>query len=210
MDTTNRRLVAVFPDRQIAERAVEDAVGAGARREDISIGEELDERAAMRGEMRQELESAWISPQAAVAVPKEAAKGAGVMVLVYGIACAVLAMLLAPFILGDLPTVARMLILAAIGFTAGATIGIVVGPGFAAKGPNESIAAERGVTVALPLTDNGLREVFRNAGAIRVDEVTDQGEPIINLTSGGDGEDRGAMERTADDLTEDSRPFNRN
>lgn len=202
MDTTNRRLVAVFPDRQIAERAVQDAVGAGARREDIRIDEELDERASMRGEMRQELESAFISPQAVVALPKEAAKGTGAMVLLYGLACGLAMMVLAPFVLSDMGLGARLAILGGIGFVAGATIGIVVGPGFSAKGPNEPIAAERGVTVSLPLTDEGLAEIFRNAGAIRVDEVTDQGEPIINLTSDGDGEDRDGLERMSDTLSE--------
>lgn len=200
MDTTNRRLVAVFPDRQSAERAVEDAVGAGARRSDIRIGEELDERAAMRGEMRQELESSFVSAQGAFAYPKEAWKGGALMTLLCAAACAVLLMLLAPFVLTDLSLGLRLVILGGIGLVAGSTIGIIVGPGFSAKGPNESMATERGITVSLPLTDNGLGNVFRNAGAIRVDEVTTQGEPVINLTAEGDGADRTASERMSDNL----------
>lgn len=212
MDTTNRRLVAVFPDRQSAERAVEDAVGAGARRSDIRIGEEMDERAAMRGEMRQELEGSFVSAQGAFAYPKEAWKGGAVMTLLCAAACAVLLMLLAPFVLSGLGLGLRLLILGGIGLVAGSTIGIIVGPGFSAKGPNEPMATERGVTVSLPLTDHGLEDVFRNAGAIRVDEVTTEGEPIINLTAEGDGKDRGPVERMTDDLTDDkggSVPFNR-
>ena len=212
MDTTNRRLVAVFPDRQSAERAVEDAVGAGARRSDIRVGDEVDERSAMRGEMRQELESSFISAQGAFAYPKEAWKGGGLATLLYGAAGALALMLLTPFVLTNMGIGARLLILGGIGLVAGATIGIIVGPGFSAKGPNEAIAAERGVTVSLPLTDEGLPKVFRNAGAIRVDEVTAAGEPIINLSSEGDDEDRGAVERMTDDLTDNkggSVPFNR-
>ncbi len=210
MDTTNRRLVAVFPDRQLAERAIEDAVGAGASRSEIRIGEDVDERAAMRGEMRQELEGAVLSAQAVIALPKEAAKGTAAMILLYGVACAAALMLLTPFLLTDLSIPLRLLILGGIGFVAGSTIGIVVGPGFSAKGPNEPIAAERGVTVSLPLTDPGLRNVFRDAGAIRVDEVTDEGEPVINLAAEGDGQDRSASERMSDTLTEgegESQPY---
>lgn len=212
MDTTNRRLVAVFPDRQSAERAVEDAVRAGANRSDIRIDEELDERAAMRGEMRQELEGSFVSAQGGFAYPKEAWQGGALMILAYGAACALALMLLTPFLLTDLSVGLRLLILGGIGFTAGGTIGLIVGPGFSAKGPNERIAAERGITVSLPLSDSGLENVFRNSGAIRIDEVTDQGEPIINLTADGDGHDRGPIERMTDDLTDSeggSRPFNR-
>ena len=212
MDTTNRRLVAVFPDRQSAERAVEDAVSAGANRSDIRIDEELDERAAMRGEMRQELEGSFVSAQGGFAYPKEAWQGGGLTTLICGVVLAVGAMLLAPFLLPNLGLGLRLVLLGGIGFVAGSTIGIIVGPGFSAKGPNERIAAERGVTVSLPLSDSGLENVFRNSGAIRIDEVTDQGEPIINLAAEGDGHDRGAMERMTDDLTDSeggSRPFNR-
>ena len=212
MDTTNRRLVAVFPDRKTAEQAVEHAVGAGVDRSLIRMDEELDERASMRGEMRQELEGSFVSAQGAFAYPKEAWKGGSLTMLLLGVVGAVGLMLLTPFVLTDMSIVARLVILGGIGLVAGSTIGLVVGPGFSAKGPNEPIAAERGITVSLPLNDEGLRNVFTNAGAIRVDEVTDEGEPVINLASEGDGEDRGGLERMSNDLTADdggSVPFNR-
>lgn len=212
METTNRRLVAVFSTGDDAERAIERAVDAGVSRDDIQMGDAA-ERASMRAEMRQELEGSLISPQAAVALPNEAAKGALGTSLLYGVACAVALMVLAPFLLDDMNLLGRLAILGGIGFVAGSTIGIVVGPGFAAKGPNEPIAAERGIPVSVPLTNDRVREIFMSAGAIRVDEVTDAGEPIINLSSEGDGQDRSAAQRTADDLADSdggSRPFNRN
>ncbi|MFP5326632.1 MAG: hypothetical protein ACLGHT_04020, partial [Acidimicrobiia bacterium] len=129
-----------------------------------------------------------------------------------GVIGAVVIMLLAPFVLTDMSVVSRLVILGACGFVAGSTVGLVAGPGFSAKGPDEPVAAERGVTVSMPLTDPGMREVFSNAGAIRVDEVTDQGEPVINLEAEGDGQDREGVERMADDLTDSEGgnvPFNR-
>lgn len=212
MDTTKRRLVAVFATDEGAERAIEQAVEAGVARDEIQMGDAA-ERASMRAEMRQELEGSLLNAQAVIALPKEAAKGAGATAILYGVACALAMMVLAPFLLTEMSLVARLVILGGIGFVAGSTIGIIVGPGFSAKGPNEPIAAERGITVSVPLTSDGLRDVFTNAGAIRVDEVTEQGEPIINLASDGDGRDRSASQRMSDILSDsegESEPYTRN
>jgi F0F1-type ATP synthase assembly protein I len=183
-DTVNE-VVAVFRNEHDAEEAARDVrsvLGRGPR-----IGGRDAEVESLKSEMREELEHTIAGPGNIGPFTKEMTKG-----IVVGVTLGVIVgfVVTVPLGLVPFPTVGlglRLVIAGFVGAFAGATVGFVDGGGFAAKGPLEPLAAERGTPVVIDVrTPDEVRratDAFRRHGAIRVDLTTADGTPVTTLTT---------------------------
>lgn len=187
--------LGVYEDQEQAEVAAERARTAGANGCGIRIGDEGDSTASLEAEMREEMEESWLSPQAAFVATKEAAKG---LSLATPIGAALGALITVPFALtmafGVSQLWIRLLIAVGIGAMAGGTVGFIVGGGMAIKGPDEPLAAERGVTVRVADATKQVVDALADEEPIRLDTVAPSGRKTSTVKT--------EEERTADGVVE--------
>jgi hypothetical protein len=173
----DRHLLGVFRSRATAESAAKRTRAAGVDDEQIHVDRHEDTITSLRAEMRAELEDSWFSPQAAVMLTKEAAKGSIVAILVLGTIGAVIGGILALIFSFGLTLWLRLLLFGAVGATAGATVGFVIGASAAQKGAQKRLAAERGVTVRVEDTGPEVEQLLSKEEPIRLDVVAADGTP---------------------------------
>jgi hypothetical protein len=191
---SERELLVVYPDADRAERARAAVLAAGVPAEDVRIDAEPDRVASFRMEMHEELERAWIVPQAGLAHTKEGARG---FAFTTGIGAAV--GLVAAFPLALIGTAStypvRLLVWAVVGMAFGAAIGVVAGPGIASVRPDAQMAAARGVLLRVRHDSPQLRALLADLAPLRMDELTSDDEPIETLLTEGP---RGVKETVED------------
>lgn len=168
-------LIGVFEDEQAAQEAA-NAAGGGR------VGEGRDEQSALRAEMREETDHAFVGPGNVGPFTKEMTKGllwgtflAGAIGLLLGLPFGFI-----PF--GDATLVTRLFITGGVGAFAGATLGFVLGGGWGGADSDKKLAAERGVTVAAPDTPTTV-EALLEKGPIRVDRVRTDGQPVSTVAT---------------------------
>ena len=177
-----RELIGVFEDEQAAQAAAERVAGRGVDRSQVRVGDHRDEVTSLEGEMREEMDQSFLSPQAGFILTKEMAKGAGIALPVAVAAGALLALPFGFISFGGLVLWTRLLTMAAIGGAAGAVFGFILGGGLAAKGPAEPLGTEKGTTVGVNTSDPGVAEALAEEKPIRVDTVGD-GQPVGTVTT---------------------------
>lgn len=178
------RLVGVYRDEQSAREAAEAAEAAGAW--DVEVAAEPDRVAALRGEMREEVEHAWGGPSVGV-YTKEMARN----VPLWTAAVAALGILVAlPLgFLGpeSVPLVTRLVVAGFVGAVFGGTVGFLVGGGFfdVRRKARDELAAEAGVVVGAWAASGDVARAMCGSNAIRVDRVASDGQPVDTLTTDG-------------------------
>lgn len=183
MDKQGNTLIAVFATRREAEDVSRRVRAAGASESSVRLADPRDEVASMQGEMRDEMENSFVSPQAALALDKEGARSMAVLLPIATLAGALLFAPLA-FVDFGLSFAGRLLIVAACGAVAGATFGFVMAGGLGAKGSSPRLASEEGVTLRIVDPNASVEEIVRSAGAIRVDRFDADGMPTSATVSG--------------------------
>ena len=172
-------LAVVRDERTAADVAREAARITGSTR-GVQIGIGQDQVASLRAEMREEMSNTIVGPGNIGPFTKEMSKRMAWLVP----ACAAIGAVVA-LPLGLLPWPGPLwiglVIAAVVGAFGGATLGFVLGGGLGARGPDEAMAAEQGVTVRIRVRSE--RDAARVVAAvarhdpIRVDLVTSTGEP---------------------------------
>ena len=148
--TFENRVVGVFRDRSAAERAAQSARRAADLGEDeVRIDAEADERFALRGEMREEVDHTVAGPGAVGPYTKEMTKGLLRSHAIWVPIGIVVALPLAFIPIGNTSLVFRLVLWGIVGGLAAAVVSLAVGGGLSAKGPTDSMAVERGVTVGI-------------------------------------------------------------
>jgi hypothetical protein len=199
MTTGDRdELVGVFPDRAQAESVAANAAALGVPEEDIHVHRDEDRVASLRGEMRDELERSWFSPQGGVILTKRMIKGV-LAVSPFTVAAGVLLALPLAFLpwTASLPLWGRVVLTTVIGAVAGGTVGAIIGGGEAEKGAGAPLAAEHGVTVRVGDTRAEVQRTLVDADPIRLDIVTPDGTPLGSITSENEQNDEGVVEDLA-------------
>lgn len=178
--TANERIVAVFPDEAVAERAAAEARNRGAR--DVAINNPNDDVRALVGEMREETSESWAGPSVGIYTPEMARHIPG-PTAAFALAGALLALPLAFLDFGDVSLIGRVVIALFSGAVAGGTIGFLVG-GFlgARRRANRDLAEERGVVVGIQGGNPAAAEALIEAGPMRVDRLVHQ-VPLDTVTS---------------------------
>ena len=176
-----RRIEATFPDRERADRAAAEARDQGLR---VVVGDVTDERAVLRAEMRDEMESTVMGAGNVGPFTKGMTKGIVRWVPVATAIGAVFGGLigLIPWGFG-MSTLGRVLMGVAIGAVAGATAGFVGGGAFQPQEHDSpQLDAERGFTVAVPVSSEEearrARAVLGAADPLRLDETDEGGAPV--------------------------------
>jgi hypothetical protein len=171
-----RRLVAVYEDSDHARRAAAALVRAGFDPDNVQTDDPNDHIASVKGEMRSELIHTVAGPGNTGPWTREMAKGMMLGAVIGGAAGALLSLPFAAFDLG-LNVWARLGLLVIVGVSVGTTFGFVIGGGFAARSPDEPLAAESGATVALVVTPHAQAALLRT-DAVRIDLVEGDGTPV--------------------------------
>ena len=184
MEQRSDVLVAVFETRQQAEATARRLHDAGAPAGSVRLDDPRDEVTSMQGEMVEEMQHTWLSPQAAVALDKE---GARAMTVLMPVAVVVGALVLAPFAFVDwgLSLVARLVITTVCGAVAGATVAAILAGGLGAKGSAERLGAEKGVSLRVMSPTAAVEAALLGAGALRVDRFDASGMPTGTPVSAG-------------------------
>lgn len=181
------QIVAAFENDASARRAAEAVERAGVDASRIRVGAEQDERAALQAEMKEEMELSMMGPGNFGPFTKEMQKGMGAgMAIAVPVGVIIGVVVAALPIWGTAPSVdiwMRVLIGAAVGGAAGATIGFVLGGGWKPAFSDEGEpVVDRGLTVAVSTADPAEAEraasTLREHGAARVDRVSSDGQPI--------------------------------
>ena len=172
-------LEVTFENEVLAREAVDSLKKAdlGAV---VTVDAEEDQRSALRAEMRDELDASVMGPGPAGGLTKAQNKGVVKWVLIFAPAGALLL-----FLVGLLvwPSRTGLIATAAIGATAGATLGLVIG-GF--LGPREHDEgrpeAETGMVIGIH-TGNAsdiekAMHVLREFAVVRIDRVDGSGRPL--------------------------------
>jgi hypothetical protein len=188
-------LVAVFADRARAESVAERARSLGVADDAVHVQRREDEVASLRGEMREELERSWFSPQGGILLTKRAIKGI-FAVSPFTIAAGVLLALPLAFLPwgSPLPLWSRIVLTSVIGAAAGAVVGFIIGGGEAEKGADAPLAAEQGITVRIADARPELQRALVEAEPIRLDIVAPDGTPLRSVTSESERNDEGVVE----------------
>jgi hypothetical protein len=148
--TFENRVVGVFGDRGVAERAARAAQrAAGLSEGQIQIDAEADERFALRGEMREEVDHTVAGPGPVGPYTKEMTKGLIRSQILWVPIGVVVGLALAFIPIGDTSMAFRLVLWGIVGAVAGAVASLAIGGGLSAKGPREPMAVERGVTVGI-------------------------------------------------------------
>jgi hypothetical protein len=196
-DDHEEDLVAVFPDRAQAESVAEKARALGVPDEDVRVERHEDKVASLRGEMRDELERSWFSPQGGFVLTKRMIKGI-LAVSPFTVLAGVLLLLPFAFVSwGSLPLWGRIVLTSVVGATAGGTVGFIVGGGEAEKGAGAPLAAEHGVTVRVADAGAEVQQALVEAEPVRADVVTPDGTPLGSITSESERNDEGVTEDLA-------------
>jgi hypothetical protein len=170
----SERLVAVYDTDIAARGAVRALEHAGVDVAQVRVGDDRDRLAAIEGEMRGELTDTVKGPGNIGPFTKEMSEGSLIGALVGGGIGLVIALPFAAIGIGGLALWARLVICGIAGLVIGATAGWIIAGAFAAKRPDEPLDAERGVTVAVPLSA-GARDALVASKPRRLDVVAPDG-----------------------------------
>ena len=175
-------LLAVFPTADTAREAQQSLRAAGVPADAIEFDDPGDETSSLRAEMREELDDAWVLPQAAFIAPKEGARSFVVLTAVTCVVGAIVGVPLA-FIDFGMTFWTRLLLIEGLLVATGVAIGLVLGPSLGVKRPNEPMAAQRGITVRVRQNDAPTRACLSAFNPVRLDEVTVDGEPVSTVAT---------------------------
>jgi len=181
-------LLAVYDDPAAARAASARLREAGFTSNAVAVAESRDHDLALQAEMRDELTSSWISPQASFIMTKEGTRGF-VLVLLLLNAVAIAAATPFAFIeFGGLSFWARWFIVVGCVVAMVSVIALVVGPAVGSRRPDEPLAAHRGITLRVAANSDEAVEILKASGPIRIDAVTRDDRPLGPIAT---EEDRG-------------------
>lgn len=179
------RLVGVYESEGDARAAAAVARRVGAPEVSIRIERAVDRLASVQGEMREEMDHTVAGPGNVGPFTKEMGRGMVLGIVVGGVLGALVALPFAALEFGGFAWWARVLTVVVAGVLVGATAGWVIGGGFGARRPEEALAAERGVTLAVPALP-GMEEALAGTEPIRLDVVQPDGRPVRTVTTEAD------------------------
>ncbi len=143
---------------------------------DIRVGDNRDHVASLIAEMRAEPQHA--SATRGFRPAKETIKG-----MAFGAGAGLLVALpFAAIPFGEFVMWMRMLTVAVIGAVVGSILGAMAGAAFAAKRPDEQLAAERGVTLAAPATPV-IQLALLESEPLRLDLIAADGQPLRTIAT---------------------------
>jgi hypothetical protein len=179
-------LVAVYRDRETAEAVArelteEHVVPDGA----VRIAELSDFDASIGAEMDTEVTQSWGSPGMGVFLTGEMMRGAVLFTLMLGALGLIVGLALGYFLYDESTSLGvRLGVGGLIGLLFGAVVGALLGGGLAMKSPEERLAAERGIPVAVEDAPADAEDVMVRHHPLRLDRF-DEGEHVATIVTEG-------------------------
>jgi hypothetical protein len=171
-----RRLVAVYDTEDEARNAVRVLERSGVDVAQVRLADDRDHVSSIKGEMRSETVHAVAGPGNVGPLTKEMTGGSLLGLVLGGLVGFLLALPVAIVGIGGLSRVVGGAVVAGVGIVVGATAGSLIAGAFAAKRPEEPLAAERGTTLAVPLSEQ-VQQMLTTTNPRRVDLVEADGHP---------------------------------
>jgi hypothetical protein len=200
MDAQHRRskhdLLAVYADPGGARVAAARLRDAGIASNAIAAAEPRDHDLSLRAEMRDELTSSWISPQASFIMTKEGTRGFVVLLVMLNAVAVAVATPFAFIEFGGLAFWGRWLIVVGSVVAMVSVIALVVGPALGSRRPDDPLAAHRGITLRVAADGDDVVEILKASGPIRIDAVTRDNRPLGPIAT---EEDHGQPSSLADE-----------
>ena len=168
-------LVAVYRDRETAEAVAHELSNVpDVSLEAVRVSDAADRLLSVRAEMDAEVAEGWGSPGLGAFVTAEMMRGAVLLALLIGAIGVLVGLPIGYFLfVGDASVWEKLGLGALVGGLFGATVGGLLGGGFAMQSPEEKLAAERGVPVALEDASPAAEEVMARYEPIRLDKFED-------------------------------------
>jgi hypothetical protein len=181
------RVVGVYPDGRSAAEAAERARQAGGGA--VRIGDDADIRAALEGEMAEELEQS-VGGVGLGPVTKEGALGAAVAGAAGAVIGCLIGLPFAAVTMGGWAVWARLSLTGGVGLAGGALVGFIWGATLGNPGPSRRLAAEAGVTVGADVDGDAMVVASRmkEVAPIRLDVVGELGPRAITTEERRRGE----------------------
>jgi hypothetical protein len=182
-------LVAVYRDRETAEAVAHELSNVPDVSSDaVRVSDEADHLLSVRAEMDAEVAESWASPGIGAFVTAEMMRGAVLFALVIGAIGVLVGLPIGYFLfVGDGAAWEKLVLGGVVGGLFGATVGSLLGGGFAMDSPAEKLAAERGVPVALEDAPPAAEEVMARYQPIRLDKFEDGNRVDTPQTEGPEG-----------------------
>jgi hypothetical protein len=174
-------VIGVFPSEQRARAAADVARRAGADPSEIRIGDRGDEIRELHGQMRDEMEHTVMGPGNVGPFTKEMSAAMVPLTILFGIIGVVVALPFAAIHFGGFPVWGRMLIVGVCGGAVGAVVGFQLGGMYGARRPEEPLAVERGVTVAIDDAPQSAIDALRAMHPIQLDTFDEHGRPLAEI-----------------------------
>jgi hypothetical protein len=182
-----RRLVAVYDTENQARDAVRALERSGIDIAQVRLADDRDHLSAVEGEMRSETVHAVAGPGNVGPFTKEMAGGSLLGIVIGGIVGFLLALPVAVLGVVDQSVMVGGVLVEVVGIVVGATAGWIIAAAFAARRPDEPLAAEQGTTLAVPLSQQA-EQTLAATNARRVDLVEPDGHPVSVVSERDDGE----------------------
>jgi hypothetical protein len=179
-------VIGVFETEADARRAAEAAKLAGADPAVIRIGDRQDRLHELQGEMFDEMEHTVMGPGNVGPFTKEMTRAMVPLTIGLGFVGALIALPFAAIEFGDLPLWGRLLIVAVCGGAVGSLVGFQLGGMYGARRPEEPLAVERGVTLAIDDAPDSAIDALKAMRPIQLDAFDESGKPLGAIVADDD------------------------
>jgi hypothetical protein len=186
-------VIGVFPDEEAARRAAAAAEVAGADPAVIRIGDENDRLRELQAEMLDEVEHSVMGPGSFGPFTIEMTKAIVPLTIIFGVVGVLVGLPFAAINFGGFPLWGRILIVTIVGAAAGSVIGFEIGGSFGARRPEERLATERGVVIAIDDAPPPAVDVLKAMRPIRLDAFEEHGWPIGAIVTDDDVTEHGGL-----------------
>jgi hypothetical protein len=176
-------VIGVFPTRDDAWAAAEAAQRAGARPAAIRVASRDDNVRELQAEMLEEQEQSIMGPGNVGPFTREMQRAMLPLTIIGLVSGAVIALPLAAIEFGGFTWWGRLALVAVVGGVVGAGVGFLFGGMYGARRPEEPLATERGVTVAIDDAPPSAVDALRARRPLRLDAFERHGRPLRTITT---------------------------
>jgi hypothetical protein len=187
-------VIGVFPSREEARAAAAAAQRAGADPAAIRLADREDRVRVLEAEMQDEVDTSLMGPGNVGPFTKEMQRAILPLTIVGLVVGAVLALPLAAIHFADIAAWGRVLIVVVVGAAIGAVVGFQFGGAYGARRPEEKLAGERGVTIAIDDAPASAVDALRAMHPIRLDAFERNGRALRPITTDEDSSPRRVVE----------------
>jgi hypothetical protein len=196
-----RGLLGVYADPLTVRDLTERLRAGGVQDRQVQVDQPVDKQTALVGEVRQEVEQSYVSPQVGVVYPKETVKAGAV----FGpplVALGAVAGGLAGWFLdvGQWDAWLEVLVGAIVGAVSTGTIAAIMIPAMSVKNPQDPSPVEEGITVRVDEFSPDIERMMAEARPLRLERLAASDQPVATVLTEEDQSDEGIIEEVGENF----------